>query len=132
MNAIAEPIESPITMSMLDDIMDVFNRNDTDAIMSWFADDCRFDTTAGPDEDGKSFYGQQDIRAAFSGLFSTVQSIRWDPVDTRIAGDKAFCELHRRAVLASGEQQDWLSIDVLTFSDGKITRKSSYAKRRTA
>jgi uncharacterized protein (TIGR02246 family) len=131
MSANPKIIEDAVTDAMLDAIMDAFNRNDTDAILAWFTEDGRFDTTAGPDEDGKSFHGKAAIRAAFDGLFTSVTSIRWDPIDTRVVGDKAYCELHRRATLPSGEEQSWLSLDVLTFTNGLITRKSSYAKRRT-
>ena len=52
--------------------------------------------------------------------------------DTRVSGDKAYCEFHRIAKLKSGEVQDFLSIDVLTFRDGLIIHKDTYYKNRTS
>ena len=122
--------DAGISTEALDGILAAFNRNATDAIMAYFAEDARFDTTAGADADGRSFYGKEAIRAAFDGLFNSVERIEWEPLDVRIVGDKAYCELHRRATMPGGEVQDWLAIDVLTFKDGLMVRKSSYAKRR--
>lgn len=132
MSTAIESVTADVTPQMLDTILAAFNRNDTDAIMAWFADDARFDTTAGPDADGRSFHGKDAIRAAFNGLFDSVERIEWVPLDVRIVGDKAYCELHRKASLPDGQQQDWLAIDVLTFKDGLMVRKSSYSKNRTA
>jgi hypothetical protein len=44
--------------------------------------------------------------------------------------DKAYCEFHRTAQLKSGEQQEYLSLDILTFKDGLITHKDTYFKNR--
>lgn len=117
-------------IALLDAITDAFNRNSTEEVMAFFAEDSSFDTTAGPDVDGKNFVGKAAIAAAFDGLFNSVQVVHWEPLDTRVVGDKAYCEFRRTATLANGDTQDYLSIDVITFRAGKIVRKSSYAKRR--
>ena len=124
--------EAGITPTLLDAITDAFNRNDIDAVMAFFADDAVFDHAAGPDINGTRFSGLDTIRGIFEGLFNNVESVKWTPIDTRVYGDKAYCEFHRVAKLKSGEIQDFLSIDILTFRDGLIIHKDTYYKNRTS
>jgi len=124
--------ETPITTALLDAIGVAFNRNEIDAVMAHFADDAVFDHGAGPDVHGKRFSGTDEIRAAFEGLFSSVQSVQWETLDARISGDKAYCEFRRTATLNSGEKQDFLALDVLTFRGDKIIHKDTFFKNRSA
>ena len=123
--------EAGITPTLLDAITDAYNRNDIDAVMAFFADDAVFDHAAGPDINGTRFSGLDTIRGIFEGLFNNVESVKWTPIDTRVYGDKAYCEFHRVAKLKSGEIQDFLSIDILTFRGGLIIHKDTYYKNRT-
>ena len=123
--------EAGITPTLLDAITDAYNRNDIDAVMSFFAKDAVFDHASGPDINGTRFEGLETIRVIFQGLFNNVESVQWTPIETRISGDKAYCEFHRIAKLKSGEVQDFLSIDVLTFRDGLIIHKDTFYKNRT-
>ena len=120
--------EAGITISLLESITDAYNRNDIDDVMSFFDEDAVFDHASGPDINGTRFAGSENIRKVFQGLFENVESVRWDTIDTRIVGDKAYCEFHRVAKLKSGEVQDFLSIDVLTFRDGLIIHKDTFYK----
>ena len=124
--------EAGISPNLLDAITDAYNRNDIDAVMSFFAEDAVFDHASGPNINGTRFEGLETIRGIFQGLFNNVESVQWKLIDTRVSGDKAYCEFHRIAKLKSGEVQDFLSIDVLTFRDGLIIHKDTYYKNRTS
>ena len=124
--------QAGITSTLLDEITDAYNRNDTDAVMSFFAEDAVFDHAAGPDINGTRFSGLDTIRGIFQGLFDNVESVHWKPIDTRVSGDKAYCEFHRISKLKSGEIQNFLSVDVLTFRGGLIVHKDTFYKNRTS
>ena len=124
--------EAGITSALLDKITDAYNRNDTDDVMSFFAEDAVFDHAAGADINGTRFSGLDTIRGIFQGLFDNVESVHWKLIDTRVSGDKAYCEFHRIAKLKSGEIQDFLSVDVLTFRGGLIIHKDTFYKNRTS
>ena len=124
--------DAGITAALLDEITDAYNRNDTDAVMSFFAEDAIFDHAAGPEVNGTRFSGLDTIRSIFQGLFDNVESVHWESIDTRISGDKAYCEFHRVAKLKSGEIQDFFSVDVLTFREGLIIHKDTFYKNRTS
>ena len=100
--------------------------------MSFFAEDAVFDHATGPDINGTRFSGLDTIRSIFQGLFDNVESVHWEPIDSRVSGDKAYCEFHRVAKLKSGEIQDYLSVDVLTFREGLIIHKDTFYKNRTS
>ena len=120
-----------LTLGLLETMTEAYNRHDIDAIMSYFAADSKFDHGAGTEVYGKRFQGLAEIRAAFEGLFNSVESVTWKPLNTHIASDKAYCEFHRVAHLKSGVVQDFISIDVLTFRNGLIVHKDTYFKHRT-
>ena len=124
--------QAGITPTLLDAITNAYNRNDIDDVMSFFAEDAVFDHAAGTEINGTRFEGLETIRSIFEGLFNNVESVNWTPIDTRISGDKAYCEFHRVAQLKSGETQDFLSIDVLTFREGLIVHKDTFYKNRTS
>ena len=124
--------QAGITPTLLDAITYAYNRNDIDDVMSFFAEDAVFDHAAGTEINGTRFEGLETIRSIFEGLFNNVERVNWTPIDTRISGDKAYCEFHRVAQLKSGETQDFLSIDILTFRDGLIVHKDTFYKNRTS
>ncbi len=119
-----------LTCELVDAIGDAFNANDIDAVMQYFADDAVFDHAAGPDAHGIRFEGKDVIRTVFSGLFDKVESVHWETLDMRIAGDKAYCEYLRTAGHKSGMVEEFLSVDILTFRNGLITHKDTYYKTR--
>ena len=123
--------DAGITPALLDSITQAYNENDIDSVMSFFAEDVVFDHAAGDNINGTRFTGLDTIREIFQGLFNNVESVHWTPIDTRVSGDKAYCEFHRVAKLKSGEVQDFLSVDILTFRDGLIIHKDTYYKNRT-
>jgi len=121
-----------ITKELVDAIGAAFNKNDIDEVMTFFADDATFDHAAGAEIHGKRFEGKDAIRAVFSGLFDNVEAVHWETLDLHLSGNKAVCEYRRTAKLKSGEEQDFLSVDILKFKDGLIAHKDTYYKVRAS
>ena len=117
--------------SLVDAVGDAFNNNDIDAVMNFFAEDAVFDHAIGPSPYGKRFIGISEIRNVFSGLFKKVDSVYWETLDCRIAGNKAFCEYRRTARYKDGSEEEFLSVDILTFRGGLIVHKDTYYKQLT-
>ena len=117
--------------SLVDAVGDAFNNNDIDAVMNFFSEDAVFDHAIGPDPYGKRFIGISEIRNVFSGLFNKVDSVYWETLDCRIAGNKAFCEYRRTARYKNGSEEEFLSVDILTFRGGLIVHKDTYYKQLT-
>ena len=122
---------NPVSPELVDAISDAFNSNDIDKVMSYFADDAVFDHAAGPEIHGTSSVGADAIRTVFGDMFESVESVKWETLDTRIEGDKAICQYRRTTTLPSGEIQDFKTVDILTFRGDKIIHKDTYFKQVT-
>ena len=122
-------ISNAATVELADAVTEAFNSNDIDQVMSFFAENAVFNHAAGPEIHGTSTTGADAIRAIFGGMFERVESVKWEPIDTRVDGDKAFCQSRRTARFSSGEVEDCHMIDILTFLDNKIIHKDTYYKR---
>lgn len=120
-----------LTNDLVNAVGNAFNNNDINAVMEFFAEDAIFDHASGSEVHGKRFEGRAAIKAVFSGLFDSVENVNWETLDCCISDTKAYCEYRRVAKLKTGEQQDFLSVDILTFKDGLIVHKDTYYKHRT-
>ena len=119
-----------ITQELLNKMFAAYNAHDVDAHLEFFADDALFDHSAGPEVYGRRFEGKAAIRDIFSLAFDSVEKLSFEPIDTCILGNKAYCEQRRRSVLKTGESSDILIIDILTLRDDKIIHKDTYFKIR--
>lgn len=121
-----------LTRDLVDAVGDAFNANDIDAVMKHFAEDATFDHAVGPEEHGVRFEGKATIRGVFAGLFDRVEKVHWETLDCAISGNKAYCEYRRTATHKDGTQEEFLSVDILTYRDGLIVHKDTYYKQRTS
>ena len=128
-NLFMKDISNTATVELADAVTDAFNSNDIDRVMSFFAENAVFNQAAGPEIHGTSTVGADAIRVVFVGMFERVESVKWEPIDTRVDGDKAFCQSRRIAHFPSGEVEDCHMVDILTFLDNKIIHKDTYYKR---
>ena len=64
----------------LEALLDAFNAHDLDAIMSFFTEDCVFDTPRGPAPGGHRLVGKQQVRKGFQARFDGIHSF-WKIVD---------------------------------------------------
>jgi len=124
--------QTTVTMKLLEAIGDAFNSNDINTVMPYFAQDAVFDHGAGPDAHGTRFEGHAALQKVFGTLFDTVENVHWETLDARIDGSKAYCEYLRTARLKDGTEQEFKSMDILTFQDGLIVHKDTYFKNRSS
>ncbi len=126
---------------------DAFNRDDLDAVMTYFAEDALYETF-----EGHRHRGLGEIRAAFEpqfrGDFGRIRFLTEDMVVDEAAGKAVLrwrCQHELHAVRGlpglSGLRQlayrglygrdfGWYGLDVLHFSQGKLKEKRTYAQAR--
>ena len=121
-----KPTESLVSM-----VGDAFNKNDIDAVMKFFAKDAIFDHAIGSEPFGTRYTGIDEIRKVFDGLFQKVRRVHWKTLDLNIIGNKAFSEYRRTATYTDGTEEEFYSVDILTFRDELIIHKDTYYKQRT-
>jgi ketosteroid isomerase-like protein len=107
--------------------MDAFNRNDLDAVMSFFADNAVYDEFNGTRNEGK-----KAIRTAFepqfTGAFGKMKFVDEDlfvDADTGKVMASWLCTLE-----VKGRPTSWRGLDLLHFQGDKLVRKLTYAKAK--
>jgi len=114
-------------------ILDGFNRHDLDAIMSFFDDDCVFESPRGPDACGRRFVGKAEVRRGLAARFEGIPDVRYDEDDHFACGNRGASEWTIRGTTVEGVRVDVRGCDLWTFADdGTVVRKDSYWKIREA
>jgi ketosteroid isomerase-like protein len=113
---------------MLKEILDAFNRHDTDAIMHFFADGCTFDMPRGPEPWGRRLVGKDQVREGLASRFAGIPDVHYGQDRHFVAGDRGVSEWRLTGTTKSGQRIDVQGCDLWEFGDGKVIRKDSYWK----
>jgi steroid delta-isomerase-like uncharacterized protein len=108
--------------------MNAFNAHDVDAIMSFFTDDCVFDTARGPAPSGQRLVGKDQVREGIERLFDGVPDIRFEHDHHWVSGNRGVSEWTVRGTQQNGERMEVRGCDLFELVDGKIRRKDSFCK----
>ena len=125
-------MEHDEAVEMLRSIAAAFDRHDLDGIMGHFADDAVFESPRGPDPWGRRFVGREEVRTAFAGRFSGIPDVRYRQDDHFVDGDRGASEWTLSGTTTEGERLEIRGCDLWTIRDGRIVKKDSYWKIRTA
>jgi ketosteroid isomerase-like protein len=125
-------MEHDEAMQVLRSIAAGFDGHDVDAILDHFADDAVFESPRGPDAWGQRFVGRQEIRHAVAGRFSGIPDVRYQQDDHFVDGDRGASEWTLSGTTTEGQRLELRGCDLWTFRDGKVVKKDSFWKIRTA
>ncbi len=119
-----------ITIPLLDEIQDGFNRHDVDAILSHFAEDCVWVMASGPaPPEGRVCRGKAEIGQVLRDRYGLIPDMRWEDIRHWIVDDsKAISEWVVKGTPADGPAFAYLGCDLWEFADGKVTKKDTYWK----
>jgi steroid delta-isomerase-like uncharacterized protein len=123
-------LSAPVTVQMLEAFADAWNRHDTDALMSFMADDCVFEASAGPEVSGTRYVGRENVRAGFSDVFANFPDAHWGGARHFVQGARGVSEWTFTGTRTDGTRLEVNGCDLFTFRDGKIAVKNSYRKNR--
>src|SRR5215211_5415448 len=76
----------------LQPFLDAFNAHDVDAIMSFFTEDCVFDTPRGPAPGGHRMVGRQEARRGIQARFDGIPDIHYGDDRHWTCGDRGASE----------------------------------------
>lgn len=121
---------SQITTSDLQAFADAWNRHDADALMSFMTEDCVFEASAGAEECGTRYVGQQAVRSAYAEVWATFSDAHWGDARHLVLGDRGVSEWIFTGTRADGSRLEVRGCDLFSFRGGKIAVKNSYRKNR--
>ena len=119
-----------VTIEMLEAFADAWNRHDVDALMSFMAPDCVFESSAGPDVCGMRYQGEDAVRAGYVQVWTTFPDAHWASARHLVCGNRGMSEWTFTGTRDDGTRIEVQGCDLFTFRDGKIALKDSYRKNR--
>jgi ketosteroid isomerase-like protein len=122
------PGEAEVTVGILEEILDAFNRHDLDAIMGFFTDDCSFDMPRGTERWGLRLMGKAQVREGLASRFAGIPDVRYDEDRHFVAGNRGVSEWRLSGTTVSGRRIDVCGCDLWEFRGDKVVRKDSYWK----
>ena len=119
-----------ITIALLDEIQDGFNRHDVQAILAHFADDCEWLMARGPTApEGRRCIGKAEIGEVLKARYQQIPDMRWEDMRHWIVDPtKAISEWTVRGTPLGGSAFAYLGCDLWAFRDGYVTKKDTYWK----
>jgi len=119
-----------IDTDFLQAFTDAWNRHDIDALMSFMADDCVFQTAAGPEQHGARHAGREAVRSAFAQAWATFPDAQWRNGRHFVHGDRGVSEWTFTGTRADGTRIEADGCDLFVFRDGRIAVKNAFRKDR--
>ena len=116
------------SVEILEAIADAFNRHDADAVMSFFTDDCVFETPRGPEPCGRRLVGAEAVREGVAARFAGIPDVHYGEGTHWVLGDRGVSEWTLTGTTTDGERLELRGCDLWTFRDGKVVKKDSYWK----
>jgi steroid delta-isomerase-like uncharacterized protein len=118
-------------LRVLEDVLEAFNRHDLDAIMSFFADDCVFETPRGPERWGRRFVGKEEVRRGLAARFEAIPDVHYGDDEHFVSGNRRASEWTISGTTSEGERVEVRGCDLWAFDEnGQIVRKDSFWKIR--
>ena len=118
-----------VTVELLEEICQAFNRHDVEAIVDYFAEDGEWLMARGPEHPhGRRCVGRREIGEVLAARFRVIPDMRWEDTRHWVVGNKAFSEWIVRGTTTEGERLDYLGCDLWEFARGKLVKKDTYWK----
>src|SRR5579872_6412475 len=104
--------QDSVTENTLKEILHAFNRHDLDAIMSFFAEDCKFDMPRGPSPWGRRYIGKEQVREGLAGRFAGIPDVHYGEDRHFVSGNRGASEWRLTGTTTSGTRVDVRGCDL--------------------
>jgi ketosteroid isomerase-like protein len=119
-----------VTVETLVAFSNAWNAHDVNALMAFMAEDCVFETAAGPNAFGTRHEGADAVRSAFALAWQLTPDVQWRNARHFVHGDFGVSEWTYEATAPDGSRIETDGVDIFTFKDGKILSKKVFRKAR--
>ena len=119
-----------VTVAFLQAFADAWNRHDVEDLMSFVADDCVFESSAGDEACGTRHEGAEAVRKGYAKAWEDFPDAQWNDAHHFVNANRGVSEWIFTGTHADGKRVEVAGCDIFTFRDGKILIKNSYRKNR--
>ena len=125
-------VESGMTIEKLSGFFDACNARDIDRLVSYFTNDGVYLASAGPDDDGTSFRGIDEVRRGFIAFFDTFPHGHYTHIDLQVNGDRGTAKwTFTGTTRAEQGTITYRGVDIFEFDADKILVKDAFRKERS-
>lgn len=117
-----------VTPALLKGFLEAFNRHDLDAIMEFFAPNCVFYMPRGTAPRGDRYVGKTEVRAGLAKRFEGIPNVHYGEDQHWVGDNFGVSEWTLSGTTVSGKEIEVRGVDLLEFTNGKVTRKDSFWK----
>src|SRR5439155_26361111 len=94
--------DQTVTIEMLKEMTEAFNRHDLHAIMGFFAEDCSMDLPRGSAPWGTRYVGKAKVREAIAGRFEGIPDVQYGNGRHWVSGNMGVSEWTLTGTTTSG------------------------------
>ena len=116
-----------VSMRVVIEFNDAFNRHDVPAMMKLMSEDCAFENT-NPAPDGTLYKGKEAVTRFWLGFFHESPRAQIEIEEIFSMGNRCIMRWKYHWVEASGAQGHVRGVDLFQVRDGLIVEKLSYVK----
>ena len=120
--------DNSVSVAVLQQILDAFNRHDLDGIMAFFAEDAVFESPRGPDAWGRRFQGKAQVREGLAARFKGIPDVHYGDDTHWACGNRGVSEWTLTGTTTEGVAVNVRGCDLWEFRGGRVVRKDSFWK----
>jgi len=117
-----------VSRKLLKEFLEAFNQHNLDAIMDYFAEDCVFYMPRGLAPRGDRYVGKNEVRAGLAKRFQGIPDVHYGEDQHWVGDNFGVSGWTLTGTSMSGKKVEVRGVDLLEFSQRKITRKDSFWK----
>jgi ketosteroid isomerase-like protein len=119
------------TSDRLESFFDACNAHDVDRIVDFFTPDGVYLASVGPEDDGTSFRGVDEVKRGFTAFFTMYPDGHYSDLEVMVHGDTGVASWTFRGSTASGAKLTYRGVDLFEFVGDRIDRKDAFRKERS-
>jgi ketosteroid isomerase-like protein len=109
---------------------EAWNTHDADDVLGYFAEDCVYHASFGPELLGRTFVGREAVREGVAAFFAAYPDGRFSDAVNVVCGERGFSEWSFSATGLDGEPFTLRGCDLFTFDGDRIKEKNAFRKLR--
>jgi taurine dehydrogenase small subunit len=120
-----------VTGERLLEALAAWNTHDAEQVLRWFADDCAYHASFGPELLGESYLGRARVLEGVRRFFERYPDGRFEDTRVFVAGDRGAAEWTFVATGPDGATQHVAGCDLFEFDGDLIRVKNAFRKQPT-
>ncbi len=118
-----------VTAERLAEALAAWNTHDPERVLAYFADDCAYHASFGPELLGRSYVGRAQVLEGVGAFFERYPDGRFEDTGVFVAGDRGAAEWTFVATEADGGELRVRGADLFAFEGDLIRTKNAFRKQ---